>query len=426
MNLTEETSALYKNIFGDNQVIEDHSTAFVEPKGEDTSIRLAVNNWDRPFVVTTTNQLFESLFHNRPMKIRKLHRLYGSVIILDEYHKLPFHVLRPILKQLDILQKYFDVTVVMMSATPVALTESSVVKEFLLNYEPIEITNRKTLFKQIPKRFTYQWLKKKETIESLAKKIAKESTVLTIMNTKKEAQQLFLALKETNHSFEKVYHLSTTMCSEHRRLTLESIREDLEAERVIAVISTSVLEAGVDISFPVVYRMLAPLDAIVQAAGRSNRYGKLGEGRVIIFELEEPIKVELSYAQGIGITRWILEEKGVEGLASVEMFVEYFKQAFSNDVNSLDKYQITSSRWLLFETIAKDFKMIESEQLGVICTTYEQFPEGWLSEKPTKAWWRKMQPYTVSLRSSDHQKFIEEKGVRRLAVPYDKELGVIL
>lgn len=426
MNLTEETSALYKNIFGDDLVIEDHSTVFIEPNEEISGVRLAVNNWNRPFVVTTTNQLFESLFHNKPMKVRKLHSLYGSIIILDEYHKLPLHVLRPILKQLDILQKYFDVTVLMMSATPFALLESSVIQGFDLNIQPVELTNRNTLFKQIPKRVAYEWITEKETIISLAGKITKETIVLSIMNTRKEAQQLFLAIKEMDHSFERIYHLSTTMCSHHRKQILEDIQEDLEDERPIAVISTSVLEAGIDISFPVVYRMLAPIDAIVQAAGRCNRYGRLEIGRVILFELKARQSVSLAHEQGIGIARRMLENKGVAVLADVEVLTYHFKQSFSNDKYGLDKYEITSSKWLAFEYVARDFNIIEAEQIGVLCTTYKGFNQEWLSEKPTRAWWRKVQPYTVSLRATDSQKFIEKEGVRILKVSYDKELGVIL
>lgn len=425
-NLTEEMSTLYREVFGKKHVVEDHSNALVEEKDDDSSRTLAAENWNRSFVVTTTNQLMESLFHNRPMKVRKLHRLYGSIIILDEYHKLPFHVLRPILKQLDILQEYFDVTVVMMSATPFALIESKVIKAFKLIHEPRKIVNREETFKQVPQRVTYKWLKKKVTIENLAEKIALESTVLTIMNTRKEAQQLFLALKKTDHSFGKIYHLSTTMCSDHRKRTLDDIKDDLEKKRRIAVVSTSVLEAGIDISFPVVYRMLAPLDAIAQAAGRCNRYGGPEKGLVVLFELENSIKVELAYRQGIDMTRNLLQTEGVEGLGNVELFIRYFKKAFSNDTYNLDKYEVTNAKWLAFETIAKEFKMIEDEQFGVVCPSYEHFEEGLLLEKKSRAWWRKVHPFTVSLSSYNRDKFEEKDGLRMLKVPYDKELGVIL
>lgn len=424
-NLTEEMSAIYKDIFGEEHVVENHSNALVDGEYDDSSIRIASENWDRPFIVTTTNQLMESLFHNKPMKVRKLHRLYGSVIILDEYHKLPLHVLRPILKQLDILQKHFDVTVLMMSATPFALAESKVIQSFKLINKPQEIANRDEIFEKVPKRVVYKWLKSKETIESLAGKIALESSVLAIMNTRKEAQQLYRALKETNHSFERIYHLSTTMCSDHRKRTLNAIKADL-GKRPIAVVSTSVLEAGIDISFPTVYRMLAPLDAIAQAAGRCNRYGDLKKGIVILFELENSMRVELAYKQGIDMTRNFLQKEGVEGLDNVGLFIRYFKRAFSDDSNNLDKYEITNAKWLAFKTVAKEFKMIEDERFGVVCPSYEHIENGLLSEKRSRAWWRKIHPYTVSLGPFDKDKFIEKDGFRILIVPYDKELGVIL
>lgn len=426
MNLTEETSEIYKNIFGNDNVIEDHSTALVEPEDEDSSIHMAAGNWDRPFIVTTTNQLMESLFHNKPMRIRKLHRLYGSIIILDEYHKLPLHILRPILKQLDILQTYFNVTVLMMSATPFALTESKIIRNFALKNEPIELVNREDIFREIPDRTSYEWIREQETIDSLAKKITSESTVLTIVNTRKEAQQLFLSLKENDHLFERIYHLSTTMCSDHRKKTLGNIHKDLQDRRRIAVVSTSVLEAGVDISFPVVYRMLAPLDAIAQAAGRCNRYGKDEKGRVVLFELKNHSRIELAYQQGIALTKEILRKEGVAGLRNMELFTQHFKEAFSNDPNNLDKHDIVGAEWLRFKSIAEKFKVIEQEEFGVICATYEYFPEELLAAKKTRNWWRNIQPYTVSLRASDVEKYKIEDEIRLLKVPYDQELGVIL
>ncbi len=425
-NLTEELSTLYRKVFGKEHVVEDHSNALIDAGHADSSVRLAAENWDRPFVVSTTVQLFESLFHNKPMKVRKLHRLYGSIIILDEYHKLPLHVLRPILKQLDILQKYFDVTVLMMSATPYALAESRVIEGFTLLTKPLEITDRPAIFEKIPKRVLFKWLQQRETIESITGKIALESTVLTIVNTRKEAQKMFLALKKTKHSFEKIYHLSTTMCSDHRRRTLIAIREDLTNKRKIAVVSTSVLEAGIDIDFPTVYRMLAPLDAIVQAAGRCNRYGKPEKGIVVIFELENSIKVEMAYEQGITTTKSFLQEKGVDALYDSELFVHYFKRTFSNDRDDLDRYNIKAGKWLSFRIIAREFEIIEDERLVILCTTYRYFDEKLLKKGHSRAWWRKIQPFTVSLSKQEQHKFMQKDDVRILTAGYDDELGVIL
>lgn len=425
MNLTEEMSSLYRSVFSDEHVIEDHSDALQDGKYDDSSIRLASENWDRPFIVTTTNQLMESLFHNKPMKVRKLHRLYGSVIILDEYHKLPLHVLRPILKQLDILQQYFDVTIIMMSATPFALTESRVIQSFNLQNEPIEIASHVETFQQVPKRVVYKWLQKKETIESIAEKITLNSSVLTIVNTRKEAQQLFRTLKETTHSFDKVYHLSTTMCGDHRRRTLKAIKNDLGKKR-IAVVSTSVLEAGIDISFPVVYRMIAPIDAIAQAAGRCNRYNNPEKGLVVLFELKNSIPVALAYKQGIELTKKILQEEGASQLGNLALFISYYKQAFSQNEVNLDQYEIKDDKWMAFKTVANEFKMIEEKRVGVICSSYEHFKKELLTEKRTRAWWREIRLFSVSLGLYHQQKYEEDDGIRILKGQYDCELGVIL
>lgn len=423
MNLTEEMGQLYRDIFGEAHVVEDHSSIVEEARHDDSSIRLAAENWNRPFVVTTTVQLFESLFHHKPMKVRKLHRLYGSIIILDEYHKLPLHVLRPILKQLDILQKYFDVTVVMMSATPFALSESREIQLFDLLRQPLEITDRTKIFSQMPKRVNYKWLREKETIESIAEKIVQTSSVLTIVNTRKEAQLLFKTLKKTNHTFDKIYHLSTTMCAHHRQKTLKAIKEDL-GKRRIAVVSTSVLEAGIDISFPVIYRMLAPLDSIIQTAGRSNRYGGPTRGLVVLFELESSMKVESSYGQGIEITRHLLREKGVEALDTVELFVGFYKKTFSQ--TELDKYSIENAKWHAFRTIGEQFRMIEDTRQSVVCTTYKEFDDRLLQAEHSRAWWRDIQPYTVPLSNHEQVKVRLENEVRFLESAYDDEMGVVL
>lgn len=423
-NLTEETSNIYKSIFGENHVIEDHSNTSMSDK-DDGSIRLAAENWDRSYVVTTTVQLFESLLSHRPMKLRKLHRLANSIIILDEYHKLPLHVLEPILQHLDVLQKHFNVTVLLMSATPFPLLESQKITEMNLQAKSIEITDYGRLFEAIPSRVKYEWKEQELSINDLAERLASETAVLTIVNTRKEAQTLHKFLINRNHQFEAVYYLTTTMCGAHREQMIKEIRNKRNPNnpRNIAVISTSILEAGIDVSFPSVYRMLAPLDSIIQAAGRCNRYAENELGRVVIFRLKDASPVATFYKAGIEHTFKILQEKGSDRFMEPDSFVTYYRRLFNE--NNLNKIDLTHKTCLNFKDQSQSFRMIEDDRIAVVCTGFNEFKEEWLHENKTSTWWRKIQPYTVSVssRSADYE---EVNGVRVWRGTYDEVYGILL
>lgn len=425
MNLTEEISEIYRKIFGEQHVIEDHSNLPLS-RIEESPIRLATENYDRKFIVTTTVQLFESLFHNYPTKLRKLHRLTDSIIILDEYHKLPYHLLEPILRQLDILQKYFNVTVLMMSATPFPFYESKGIREMNLINLPIEITDDQKLFAQVPSRLKFERREKPLNLDQLAKHLLKEKAVLAIVNTRKEAQQLHHALVNKDHAFENVYHVSTTMCSTHRDRVLKEVKRqrDPENPRPIAVISTGILEAGIDISFPVIYRMIAPLEAIVQAAGRCNRYGEIEQGRVVLFENIEKNPVNFVYEAGIGHTKYLLETKGLETFSEPHSFKIYYKRIFGGD-SDLNQLDINAQKNLCFKSISDSFKMIEDKRISVVCTAFKGFKQEWLTEKKTRLWWHKIQPYTIPLTpSSSNYKIVNDINIYQGT--YDDNYGVIL
>lgn len=423
INLTEETSSIYKEIFDKDHVIEDHSNMpFTD--SDDERIRLAAENYNRPFVVSTTIGLFESLFHHRPMKLRKLHRLANSIIILDEYHKLPHHVLEPIFQQLDVLQTYFNVTVLLMSATPFPFFESRRIAEMKLVNNPVEITDYYQLYRHIPPRVKYQWLPNQLTLNEAAHKIAEETAVLVIVNTRKEAQQLHQLLLQKSHHFEHVYHLSTTMCGDHREKVINEIKNKRKPTnpRPIAVISTSIMEAGIDISFPVVYRVLAPIEAIVQAAGRCNRYGEEVKGRLIIFENKDMQIMDPSFEAGIKQTRNLLQQKGVESFAEPSSFVSYYQRMLSSA--NLNEYDIVNSNCLEIKRISDSFRMIEDNRISVICKEYPGFKLDWINEMKSPEWRRKIQPYTVSVSSP--QQYEEINHIKFLTGGYDPTYGVLL
>lgn len=288
ISITEQNAQVYRDLLNHSDdepvVLEHHSGVEVGGRGEDLSgwRRLAAENWDAPFIVTTTVQLFHSLFSNRPSAMRKLHQMAGSVIILDEVQALPDRLLIPILSVLRDLSKYFNTSVLLASATQPAfwdltafrtLPGRSVVPDPQRYYDALS-------------RVTYRWLGHKPTFAELAPEIARERQVLAIVNTTANAAELHgLVAAERPSELGPVVHLSTRMVGLHRRDALAQIEELLTARRPVAVVATQLVEAGVDLDFPVVYRALAPADSLQQAAGRANRNGTLREGgRVIVFE----------------------------------------------------------------------------------------------------------------------------------------------
>lgn len=423
INLTEEVSALYRDLFGSENVTEDHSAVVAKTD----PMKYAVSErWNTPFVVTTTVQLFESLFHHRPSKLRKLHHLYNSIIIIDEFHNLPLHVLGPIMKMLDMLQSEFNVTVLMLSATPYPVLESRVFKEMDLLHLPKKIITDDNFFKELPKRVRYTHagdvLALSDVVDLM---IEKKDSVLTIVNTRKQAQQLFYLLQTSDHGFDTIYHLSTTMCSNHRAEVIQEIKACREnsPHQKIAVISTSILEAGVDVSFPFVFRMLAPLDSIIQAAGRCNRNDEYDLGEVTLFNLKDVTYYDEAFASGVTFVEERIKVEGLASLTEEKSFISYYKRLLSEgNVNELG---IESDVYMWFSYLARRFKLIEDERLSVVCPMVEGFNEAWLKEKRTRAWWEKIKPFIVPI-SHGLTEYEELDGLAVWKGQYDAKVGIKL
>lgn len=263
---------------GRDVVLEHHSN--LDPDKETTINRLAAENWDAPLVVTTSVQFYESLFGNKTSRCRKLHRLARSVIILDEAQTLPVDYLKPCLCALQELITNYGASIVICTATQPAIERR---ENFEIGLQkPSEIIpNPVELYNQL-QRVRVEDIGS-QSDEELCKRIVAEPQVLCIVNIKLHARRLFEAIAARDGHF----HLSGNMCPAHRSEKLKQIREHLAEGRVCRVISTQVIEAGVDVDFPVVYRSLAGLDSVAQAAGRCNRNGRLPEnGRTYIFRSE--------------------------------------------------------------------------------------------------------------------------------------------
>ena len=291
ISITEQNAQVYRRLLDrpgqDPVVLEHHSGADLDERGYRGSWwrRLAAENWDAPFVVTTTVQLFQSLFDHRPAAMRKLHRLARSVIVLDEVQALPDRLLLPILSALRMLTECFGTTVLLASATQPAYWQLSPFRGL-----PVTdvIADPKPLYSRF-RRVRYQWqLAPEPTLERIAGQAAHERQVLVVVNTTTDSAAVHRQLEaQRDGSLGPCLHLSTRMAARHRRDVLGKVRGRLNRGDPVAVVSTQLIEAGVDVDFPVVFRAWAPADSLQQAAGRANRSARMAEGRVVIFRPED-------------------------------------------------------------------------------------------------------------------------------------------
>lgn len=287
ISITEQNAAVYRELLdvpGHPVVLEHHSGADLDARDDPAAWwrKLASENWDAPFVVTTTVQLFQSLFDNRPAAMRKLHRLAGSVIVLDEVQALPDPLLIPILSALRMLTERFGTTVLLASATQPSYWS-------LKPFEGMQIrdviTDPEPLYKKF-QRVRYEWrLDPAPSMADIAAEAAAQRQVLVIVNTTADSAALHRLIQaQRPASLGKCLHLSTRMTAQHRRDVLKQARRLLDDDQPVALVSTQLIEAGVDVDFPVVYRAWAPADSLQQAAGRANRNARLAEGRVVVFQ----------------------------------------------------------------------------------------------------------------------------------------------
>ena len=349
-SIIEQNAEIFRRILGDQNVLENHYNVDYGDSEEMKPMQLASENWDKPIVLTTNVQFFESLFANKSSRCRKLHNIANSVIIFDEAQMLPNDYLKPCTAMLEELAVNYCSTVVLCTATQPALSSF-----FPDSREMIELCPRMEEQFRFFKRTVFQNIGKVSE-ENLIKRLSEEYQALCIMNTRKKAQSFYQRLKGDG-----VYHLSTTMYPVHRRRILEEIRERLKAGEKCIVISTSLVEAGVDLDFRSVYRQLAGVDSMVQAAGRCNREGKRAteESVVRIFRFEEKEDIP-GQRQQTDVAEILLTE-GWE-ISSLECVEEYFKRLYHFRGDSLDKKKIMnefSEKVYNFAKVGKEFHLIE-------------------------------------------------------------------
>jgi CRISPR-associated endonuclease/helicase Cas3 len=351
LSIIEQNAAEYRRILdpnGTGLVVENHSAVAAEASDDNDNgsdeISRAADNWDAPIIVTTTVQFIESLFASSPARCRKLHNIANALVILDEVQTLPTHLLNPFLSVLKELQRHYAASVLLMTATQPAFHRSAGLSEGFAPGEVREIAADTPRLFQSLKRVNFHRTENLDWPE-LAQRLAACHQVLCVVNVRKYATRLWKMVR--NHVLEKekesVFHLSSSMCAEHRLNALGragdpeegSIRYRLKNGLACRLVATQVVEAGVDIDFPIVYRALGPLDSIVQAAGRCNREGRIpgsdghpGRGQVFVFQ-----PVEASLPPGVYRTATALSEGLIKDIVKsevndTELFKRYFEQLY--------------------------------------------------------------------------------------------------
>lgn len=421
-SIIEQNAAVFKECLGEENVLEHHSNfdwnrnqeiETLDDFSNDAldKLKLASENWDIPIIVTTNVQFFESLYANRSSQCRKLHNIAKSVIIFDEAQMLPREYLDPCMLAVKELVKNYDASVVFCTATQPAL------KTRLPGMDLTELVDDPQKLFDFYKRVQIHNLGKLKDGE-LLEKLNTQKQVLCIVNTRKHAKGLFNQLEGEGR-----FHLSTLMCPVHRKETLIMIREQLKTGRTCRVVSTQVMEAGIDVDFPIGYRALAGLDSIIQAAGRINREGKNIHGDMFVFDPETPFikKTPIFIKQGSSVAECILRDFSDDPV-STQAIKAYFntlynlqdpKRAF--DVKRILSYFDKGSGELDFDfkTASENFNLIENNTVSVIIP-YNQKAKKILDQVPghpfTFKFSRQLQQYTVNIYQKEYEA-LKSKGV---------------
>ena len=360
-------------LFGEDNVLEHHSN--LDPTKETPRSRLAAENWDAPVVVTTNVQLFESLLASSRSSCRKLHNLTDSVLILDEAQMLPPEYLRPILSVLRGLVEHFGVTVVFCTATQPALTGRIGADQAFFQGLSAEgcteiVEDPASLSRDLGRVRWDLRLQRRVTWEELAEELQEHRQVLCVVNTRRHCRELHALMPEGT------VHLSAFMCGEERSKVIGEVKAALRRGDAVRVISTQLVEAGVDIDFPVVYRALGGVDSLAQAAGRCNREGRLPEGGLMVVFLPPAAAPTGLLRKGEDATREVLEAMP-QGEFGPELYSRYFREFYRRVVDFdkprfQDRLVRNALEWQFqFRTFARHFHLIDEQGQRSIVVWYQ-------------------------------------------------------
>lgn len=448
MSILEQNSAEIKDISGDDNFIEHHSNALAEISSDDGELRdyeLHTERWDKPVVATTMVQLLNAFFLGKTSSVRRLHRLAGSVIIIDEVQSMPLKCVHIFDLAVNFISHICGAAVVLCTATqpetenvryPLMLDEnSSMTGDYAADFE---VFRRTEMIPDIdPYGYSYE-----EAADYCEIRFSIAGNLLVIVNTKKAALQLYDLMKEKCGENAQVIHLSTNMCPQHRRDKIEQIRLLLDRKEPVICITTQLIEAGVDISFKCVVRSLAGIDSAVQAAGRCNRHGENSEPcPVYLIKLKEErigSLEEISSAQGI--TQQMAESGRYPDISSPSAVSDYFRKLYDYEKDKLS-YPVPERETLLnylslnknryealpgktcskfesqaFKTAGSLFRVIDDNTQGVIVPYNEEAMELIskleLGTENTSALLRKAQKFTVNVYSGTERSLYENNALR--------------
>ncbi len=456
LSIIEQNATQYRNVLDPDDegiVIEHHSAVDAKNHVEDEGRRpeeLASENWDAPVVVTTSVQFVESLFSNRPSKCRKLHNIANSVVVLDEVQTLPSHLLNPLLHVVRDLNAHYRTSFVFSTATQPAFAHGISLPNGFSANEVKEITSQTgKLFRQL-KRVEYDVRATPTDWSLLADEWEGEPQVLGVVNTRKHAAKWWELLRQRDLG--GVLHLSSAMCADHRADVLKRAKRCLGNGAHCRLVATQVIEAGVDIDFPLVYRALGPLDSIVQAAGRCNREGRQKIGRVVVFRPTDGKLPSGVYRVATDIAARLLDQSSAAPSRDLSvdpgLFNRYFTELFQyvpTDHERGRECSIQEDREALrFREVARKAKVIVDETQAVIAPrekALEKVTEIRQRAQTTGPWFtrqdmRSLQRFMVNLHMRDFQK-LDSMGLLHPLLPgmelrvlneaaYHPALGVVI
>lgn len=445
-SIIEQNAKVFRDILGNDAVVEHHSNISFNPDENTDSIEyeilkkseLATENWDAPIIVTTNVQFFESLYACKSSKCRKLHNIANSVVVFDEAQMIPTENILPCVYAIAELVKLYKTTAILCTATQPSL-DKIFFDKFKITVNEISKNTEENY--NFFKRNNIRVLKEKLSLEDLSDKMKNDKQALCIVNSKKAAKELFESLSSNKN----VFYLSTNLCAKHRRNVIKTIKDLLYQNEDCLVVSTSLIEAGVDIDFPKIYRELSGLDSIIQSAGRCNREGKFNknDSYVYVFEWEDS---ELEYKgkdlrSRIDAAKYVLE-KDYESLDCLEAIKCYFDYLHKFDGGGLDKRNIiklTEDKPCNFKDFDKEFVMIEENTIPVFIPFDEQgnaLLSELKTEKITRNLIRKTGAYLVNIYKNKFDKMLAANHIEYVSEDekfaylrdkkyYDENFGIL-
>jgi CRISPR-associated endonuclease/helicase Cas3 len=412
-SIIEQTSEVLRGFLGNENVVEHHCN--LDPENQSLSSKLAAENWGAPIIVTTNVQFFESFYAAKPSRCRKLHNLANSVIILDEVQKLPPEWLYPCVEMLNRLAQDYSASIVLSTATKPCFKD--------LTTPPVEIIDDPDRFSRtLCTRTQIDWpenINEQSSWDELAAEIITHKQAMCIVNTRRDCHQLWAILRE---QAPETIHLSAQMCGKHRMEVISEIKQRLAAGRGCLVICTQLVEAGVDLDFPVVYRAMAGLDSIAQAAGRCNREGSRQSGLVKVF-IPPKSSPQGLLRKGEDASRELLELDGELNIfeqSTCSKFFELFYASVNSDGREkLEKNLVQNANPDLnvnFSTFAENFKLIDNSGAAVIIRYKDssKLIEELKYVGPNRGLMRKLQRYTVNLPHHTFHKLMDERRIEEI------------